>query len=350
MPVFNGEAYLSDAIQSVLAQSVSDLELVLVDDGSRDNSRAIAERFAHNDARVTLLANDQNLGIARALNRGWRAAEGRFIARLDADDVALPDRFVRQIEFLDAHPAVGAVGGAAIVVDAAGRRGSTLRFPTSSTAIQATLLRHNCLAHPSVMLRRAALEEVGGYRFDHVEDYDLWLRLSERFELANLPEPMILYRIHPDQLSLLALEQKERPRLVVRESALARRTSRHDPLAGVVELTPQVLASVEIDEKELARCIKRELLGRAAILAEFDREEAERLVALASPTLGPRATKAFAAARELKHAESLLGAKRPLAGAMHVATALRHEPRYTLSRITAWLGDRLSHRRLLSRT
>jgi glycosyltransferase involved in cell wall biosynthesis len=345
MPVFNGAAYLAEAVESVLAQTYADLELVAVDDGSQDDSRAILEGYAERDSRVRLLANERNLGISATLNRGWREARGTYIARLDADDVALPDRLARQVEFLDNHPAVAVVGGAAIIIDATGRRGAIMRFPTRSAAIRSTLPRHNCLAHPSVTMRRAALEALGGYRFDHVEDYDLWLRISERFQLANLPDPVILYRRHVDQISFTALEEQVRRVLAVRKAARARLASHDDPLAEVSELTPAVLARMDLDSAELTRTLEHECLAWATTLAELNNhDEAEELVAQASRTLGHRAVKAFAAAGELQKAETLLGKGRPLAGATHVLIAFRREPRYAFSRLSAWLADHLRGR------
>jgi glycosyltransferase involved in cell wall biosynthesis len=351
MPVLNGEAYLVEAIESVLGQTLEELELVVVDDGSHDTSRAIVKRFAGVDPRVRLVVNERNLGIAAALNQGWRAAQAPFIARLDADDVALPDRLSQQTAFLDAHPSVAVVGGAARVINSAGRQISTMRFPTASRTIRSTLLRHNCLAHPTVMLRRVALEDVGGYRFDHSEDYDLWLRLSERFELANLADPLILYRVHAGQLSLIDLEQRVKGALAVRAAARTRRATGNDPLNGVDKLSPEVFGRLAIDDSELSSTLEHEWLSWATVLVDLGRrEEALELVDQASRTLGSRASRAFAAARELKAAEALLGGGRPVAGAAHVLLAFRREPKYAFARLRAWLADQFGGRDLLRRT
>jgi hypothetical protein len=344
MPVFNAASFLAEAVESVLGQTLHDLELVVVDDGSADGSREILERYARTDQRVKVVAHETNLGASAAMNQGAQLARAPYVAIAHADDVALPVRLSRQVEFLDAHPSVAVVGGAVIVIDEAGRRGPIMQFPTNARVIRQTLLRHNCLAHPTVMLRREALGDVGGYRFDYVEDYDLWLRLSERFDIANLPEPLILYRLHAFQLSILALEERERPRLAVRAAAQARRLSQLDPLAGVEKMTPAILARVDIDVKDIRRAVETEWLARAALLAEFDHAAAEDLVAHASQTLGQRATMAFMAAKELRRAETLVRAGRPLAGAGHVLVAFRHEPRYAFSRIKVWLRDHLPAR------
>ena len=344
MPVFNGATYLVEALESVLAQSLEELELVVVDDGSQDASGAIIKRFARTDPRVRLLTHERNLGISAALNHGCRLARSPYIARLDSDDIALPGRLSRQAGFLDAHPSVACVGGAIIFIDARGGRLSTQRFPTASRVIHSRLLRSNCFAHPSVMLRRSALDEVGGYRFDQIEDYDLWLRLSERFALANLPEPVILYRLNPRPVSLPGLELQIKRGLAVRAAAQARRASRLDPLAGIAELTPAVIDQLKIADKTVARTLERASLGRAIVLAELGREqEADELLAQATRTLGPRIPRAFAAARELHEAARLLGARRGAAGAAHVLVAFRREPSYVLSRLRAWLSDR-THR------
>ena len=345
MPAFNAEAYLAEAIESVLRQTMGDLEIVVVDDGSIDNSRAIVERFREADPRVRLVVHERNLGISAALNRGWQAARSPLIARLDADDAALPDRLERQSAFLDAHPSVAVVGGAAHVVDGAGKRISTMRFPTESAVIHATLRRHNCLAHPTVMLRRSVLEDVGGYRFDHSEDYDLWLRLAERFDLANLAEPLILYRVHGSQLSLLDLEDRVKGALAVRAAAKIRRANGTDPLAGEAELTEELFERLGVKDQDLSRALEHELVSWANMLGDLGQPaEALKLVDQAARRFGPRARRAFAAARELQAAEALLGSGRPLAGSWRVLLAFRREPRYASDRLRAWLADHLGGR------
>jgi hypothetical protein len=341
MPVYNGEAYLNEALESVLEQPFTDWELIAVDDGSRDDSAEILARYAAADSRIRVLRNETNVGVSATLNRGWREARGAYIARLDADDIALSERFARQVAFLDGHETVAVVGTNAILIDPQGRRLSSTRLPTRSAAIHSTLLRHNCLNHPSVMLRRAALEEASGYRFDGVEDYDLWLRIAERHDLANLPDTLILYRIHPEQVSLRTVEDKALRIAAVRAAAHARRDSLGDPLAGADELTPELLGCVEIDESELAA----EWITSAAVLDDLGRHaEADELVAQASRRLGSSAARAFSAASELRQAEKLRAAGRPAATLLHVLTALRREPRYASRQLGAWLKDRLRGR------
>lgn len=343
MPVYNGEAYLAEAIDSVLGQTLEAFELVAVDDGSQDGSRAILDRLARADNRIRVVVNERNLGSSGALNRGWQLARSPYIARLDADDIALPRRLARQVDFLDAHPSVAAVGGSAITIDADGRHISTKRFPTDDRTIRSTLLRHNCLSHPSVTMRRAALEAVGGYRFRcAAEDYDLWLRLSERFELATVPEPVILYRLHLQQISVSSLERVVRDALLVRAAAHARRACGVDPLAGIQELTPGLLGKLEIDDAELRSVVERESIARAAILADLGHpEQAERLIEQASRLVGPRAARAFEATTALRRADALLRAGRPVAALAQALRGFHRDPRHALSLLTEWLGPRV---------
>lgn len=336
MPVFNGERWLADAVQSVLGQTVREIELVAVDDGSTDKSGAILKRFAATDERVRLAGDAKtNLGISAALNTGWRLARSPYIARLDADDIALPDRMARQIAFLDAHPTVAAVGGAVVIIDDSGRRGSIIRYPTSSRSIRSRLPHRNCFAHPAVTIRRSALERVGGYRIDHVEDYDLWLRLSEGDDLANLREPVILYRQHRDQVSLQALEEQSTRMLAVQAAASARRVGRPDPLDGVTRLTPDVLAALRLDPEEVDRARSRALLRRSAMLTELGPEAGSRAAA------SGYSTRTQKAAAELFKAERSRDGGRPLRGVIHVCLAVGHDRRYAWGRIRAWLSDRL---------
>jgi glycosyltransferase involved in cell wall biosynthesis len=337
MPVFNAEPFVAEAVESVLGQTFVDFEVIAVDDSSDDGSRAVLERFAESDARVRVIALDVNGGVARAFNRGCAAARGRYLAFLGADDVSLPDRLARQVAFLDANPPIAVVGSAAITIDNAGNRGSLLRFPTTSRVIRTTLLDSNCLAHSSVLMRREVFDLVGGFRFRVCEDYDLWLRIAERYPLANLTDALVLYRFHGGQLSFLGSEEMERTRLAVRAAAQIRSAGRPDPLNGVDAVTVDVAASLGVRERDVARAMRMELFSRAAILAELDRHEAEELVANASRKLGRGVVRGFHAARELRRAEALLSAGKLIAGSTHVVRAMWQDPVYAGSRIAARL-------------
>jgi glycosyltransferase involved in cell wall biosynthesis len=196
MPVYNAEPYLAEAVESIQGQTFADFEFLIVDDGSRDRSRDLLERYAASDVRLRLTSRP-NTGYTVALNELLRSANGEFVARMDADDVALPQRLARQVDYLQAHHDVVCVGSAVHLIDAAGRFLRDGHPGMDHEAIQRRALAGDCpLNHPSVMLRRAAVEAVGGYRaeFEPAEDLDLWLRLGEVGRLTNLPEVLMKYR------------------------------------------------------------------------------------------------------------------------------------------------------------
>ncbi|WP_162006662.1 glycosyltransferase family 2 protein [Roseimaritima sediminicola] len=198
MPIYNAQSHLRQALASILAQDFEDFEVVAVNDGSTDDSGGILQQFAARDRRVRVI-EQRNRGLVGALNRGLEESRGRLLARMDADDVAMPERFGKQVRFLQQHPAVLAVGTAIMNMDCDGDRLNVQILPTEAPAIDDQLMhRRTGLAHPSVMMRREAVEAVGGYRaeFEWIEDHDLWLRLSERGPLANLPDVLLCYRQH----------------------------------------------------------------------------------------------------------------------------------------------------------
>lgn len=203
LPVHNGAAHIAEALASVLDAAVDGLEVIVVDDGSRDATPEILRTFA--DQRLRVLRNSSNLGIVASLNRGIAAAQGVYIARMDADDISLPGRVSAQAEHLDVHPEVGILGGLVLRIDASGRplEAQPVILPTDPDRIRFLLWWHNVVNHPTVMARRALLEELGGYREAAYpsEDYDLWLRAAERTGIANLAVPLLRYRVHGASIS-----------------------------------------------------------------------------------------------------------------------------------------------------
>ena len=191
MSVYNGECYLREAVESILNQTFTDFQFVIVDDGSADTTVSILESYK--DARIRLLTNEQNLGLTRSLNRALLHATGEFIARIDADDIALPERLSKQVAYLDAHPEVGLIGSAIWSVDVTGRR-VLKTVPTQDVIIRWCLLFSNCINHPTALFRRSLLERVGVYdsNIRYAQDYELWSRFSRMTRLANLPDPLVI--------------------------------------------------------------------------------------------------------------------------------------------------------------
>ena len=195
LPVYNGHEYLKDAIESVLTQSLSDFELIIINDGSSDNSVLIIEKF--DDPRIRFF-QQTNRGLPVTLNKAISLARGEYIARQDQDDVCLPLRFEKQIEFLQANTEVGMVGTSAEVWVGDARTGRLLQNPTEDTAIKFGLLFDNFFVHSSVMIRRTIFDEIGVYSEDKSrqppEDYELWSRVMKKYKLANLPDALTVYR------------------------------------------------------------------------------------------------------------------------------------------------------------
>lgn len=203
LAVHNDARYLPAAVESVLRQSLADLELIVVDDASSDETPGIVGSLT--DARVTVLTNDEQLGLAASLNRGLDQASGRYVARLDSDDVALPGRLESQIRRIGAAPAVAVLGGGILDLDGAGRPGTLHRNPLGPTAVRFLALFGAPFFHPTVLVDRELLDD-NGLRYDPAflesEDYDLWTRLLELADGGNLAEALVLKRVHPGQASL----------------------------------------------------------------------------------------------------------------------------------------------------
>lgn len=201
MPAYNAERYVEEAVRSILGQTFTDFEFLIVDDGSTDGTGPILDRLAATDPRIRLIRR-ANGGLVSALNLMLREARGEFVARMDADDIALPDRFARQVEHLRGDPDCLAVGSRVVVIDPDGDPLCEW-FPSGThEEIDAANLegsKGSALCHPSVMMRRGPALEIGGYRerFFLAEDMDLWLRMAERGRLANLSRPVLKYRCHP---------------------------------------------------------------------------------------------------------------------------------------------------------
>jgi glycosyltransferase involved in cell wall biosynthesis len=203
MPVYNGEKYVGRAIESILRQTFLDFEFLIVDDGSTDATPTLLGEYAARDARIRLLAQPHNTGVAAAGSRGCRETRGRYIARMDADDVSVPSRFAKQVAYLDAHSDVGILGGNIREFDERGARAEIWRRPTEPNVIAWFLLFGNCIAHPTVMMRRDVFERFGPYRDCACEDYDFWLRAHSETKMANLPDVLVHYCIREDQASKL---------------------------------------------------------------------------------------------------------------------------------------------------
>ncbi len=200
MSVRNGEKHLSEAVDSILIQSFEKFEFIIVNDGSTDNTAGILRDYSNKDARIEIIELAAS-GLPVALNTALKRASAPFVARMDADDISLPQRFSKQIEYLKRHEEIAAVGSYAIIIDEEGRKQNVSKMPTTVNQVRKTLPHKCCLINPSAMIRRKTLMDLGGYNAKYVvaEDYDLWLRVFEVSNLANLAEPLIMHRKHKNQ-------------------------------------------------------------------------------------------------------------------------------------------------------
>lgn len=202
LPVYNGSLYLREAVDSILRQSFEDFELIIIDDGSSDNSAEIILSYA--DPRIRFY-RQKNVGLAATLNRGIALSTGKYIARQDQDDVSLPERLARQVDFLEVHPDYGMVGTWASILEDRKETGRAHRHPEDDLRLRFALMFDNPFVHSSVMVRRALLEKVGGYSTDRTrqppEDYELWSRIVRESKGANIPDLLHVYREIPQSMS-----------------------------------------------------------------------------------------------------------------------------------------------------
>lgn len=221
MNVFNAEKYLNLAIESILEQTYTDFEFIIINDGSKDSSEAIIQKYAQLDPRIIFLSRE-NKGIVASANEGIALSSTKYIARMDADDIALPNRLEEEMNFLKENEDVVCVGSGSIIIDDEGYELTVWSIPTKDYDIQKLLMAGHCpLANPSVIFRKDAAIKVGCYReeFGTAEDYDLFLRLGEVGKLANINKPLIKYRFLSGSVSgKNQIQQRETMRLACSEA------------------------------------------------------------------------------------------------------------------------------------
>jgi Glycosyl transferase family 2 len=207
---YNGERFLRPAIESILNQTFRDFELIVIDDCSTDRTPRILGEFKDN--RIRVLRNERNIGIAETLNDGIAVARGEYVALQDHDDVSLPARLEYQVAFLDKNAQVGMVGSGCSAIDEVGAFIAHVPVEYDDVKIRWTLLWRNPFSHTTVMVRRRAIEEVGGYSSDpqyrFAEDYDLMSRVAFRHAVANIPQLLGCWRVHKTSASQLNVSQQ----------------------------------------------------------------------------------------------------------------------------------------------
>lgn len=199
MPVYNMVEFVRAAIDSILQQTFSSFEFIIIDDASDDGTDHVVRSYE--DSRIVFVRNCFNIGSYASRNKGMRRARGKYIAVMDADDIAMPERLMKQVDYLEAYPDMLAVGTDCMFVP----NGLQKKVVGSYQDILTALLNNNCFVHSSLMIRADVLRLLNGYdeRYYYSADYDLFCRLALRGKIENLTEPLILYRWHSSQISVL---------------------------------------------------------------------------------------------------------------------------------------------------
>lgn len=200
LPAYNAEKYIKEAVDSILSQTFGDFELIVINDCSKDSTEQIL--LSYTDPRLVYVKNEENLGVAGTLNKGLKLAKGQYIARMDADDISLPQRIEKQVAYLDSRENT-AVLGTALERFGEGIPLQTRSFSQDPEQMKVDLFFSCGLAHPSIMMRNDVIRALGGYdmAFEGLEDYELWCRVAREHQVTTLPEVLFRYRVHPGQVT-----------------------------------------------------------------------------------------------------------------------------------------------------
>ncbi|QOV87972.1 glycosyltransferase family 2 protein [Humisphaera borealis] len=241
MPVYNAEEFVAETMDSILAQTFRDFEFICINDGSKDGSLAVMQKYADRDSRVKIISRP-NTGLVPALNEGLAASRGKYVARIDSDDLSAPERFDLQFTRMEAEPELVALGSNANAMDEYGNLLGSYDNPLTHEAIEkAHLLGMSSIHHPAVMFRPDAVRRVGGYRKETwpCEDYDLWMRLGEVGRLANLPQRLLTKRLMSSSIVATTLDRQEAKQLLVLTETWKRRNLPGEPKLPRRELNSQ---------------------------------------------------------------------------------------------------------------
>jgi glycosyl transferase family 2 len=296
MAVRDGGEALTPAIESVLAQSRDDFEFLIVDDGSVDETPQVVADFAARDERIAYYRIDP-AGRSSALNLGCQQAQTDLIARLDADDLALPHRLECQLDFLAANPGVALVGGNALLIGPSGQTFGEEDLPSSDAQLRAALKNSCPFYHSTVVFRRSAALAVGGYRalFEPAEDYDLWLRIAEQHQIANVPLTVGSYRFSERQDSVRLAAEQALACVAAQVSARDRQAGRADAVGTAPRIDAELLEANDVSREEIATAgvgliaWHAERLRRAGCIAAADQLWELVLSRASDPQLSPAA-------------------------------------------------------------
>ena len=212
MPVYNAAPFIREAIERIRSQTFSDFQFIIVDDASTDNSLTIINEYFKKDNRIVVRRNEKNLGIAETRTKGTKLAQGRYVAVADADDISLPTRFAKQVDYLESHVECGVVGGFIKLFD--GETGKTIgvrRYFEDDQNLRKRIFLYSPIAQPVSMIRKDAFEKLGYYdpKYPPAEDLDLWFRIGTRYKFANLQEVLLKYRVSKNSATISRIKTME---------------------------------------------------------------------------------------------------------------------------------------------
>ncbi len=264
LPVYNAQNYLEKAIDSILAQSFKNFELVLINDGSTDDSTEICRKFAREDSRIVLI-EQENKGLITTLNLGIETCRAPLIARMDADDIAEKERFARQKLYMDENPDTLVLGSAITLIDEYDQLIGKVRYPKAGRGMDHYIFKHGSpVAHPAVMMSRKAALELGGYRiaYKHAEDYDLWLRFHKMGKIHNLEESLLRYRHHSGQITVQNAKEQALVSVIARYAA----KEKEDPTQNLAQINEATLDLFD-NKKETIRIEYKDILATSLLLS-----------------------------------------------------------------------------------
>ena len=217
IPAYNCGEYIEYAVSSIVNQTYTNLEIIVIDDGSTDDTWLKLEKIK--DKRLVMLKNKENLKIVGTLNKGIALAKGKYIARMDGDDFSYPDRIEKQVAYLESNEDTVVVGGAIEVCDIDMNLINRRKYPVEDAAIRAKMFRYNPFAHPAVLIRKSAID-ASGYELNWAEDYNMWFKLGRIGKLANLNETVLKLRTHSASVSQSKVAYQEKLTLYIRIRAV----------------------------------------------------------------------------------------------------------------------------------
>jgi len=219
MPVYNAEVYLQEAIESILNQTFKDFEFIIIDGYSTDNSYEIIKKYAKIDGRIVAIRTDENLKLIETLNMAIRIAKGKYIARMDADDISLSNRLQKQFDYMENNSEIGISGGTMQIIDTKGKVIGKRKYHLNDEHIRKNIFLYSPFSHPLIIIRKEILDKTGCYdpEYSHAEDYELYFRIGKYAKFGNLEDILLKYRVHKKSVTISKIQKMEAMTLKIRK-------------------------------------------------------------------------------------------------------------------------------------